>query len=254
MAYRQYLQTLILLLLGLPFFFGCAKLPKKDMVFNFEPKLSMQEYCYINNKIISYVIESNDILFDLQTFTYLEFDKSNSYIMYDKMNDSTLSQHLNYLTDTMANPSITLINNKIDVLKVCNSSQMSAHYIDQKNKTVVNTLNANSLYKCHFTISDIIQIGEDFYIFCDYKEYFKEVDEIEHSTFAFQFNKCINNDFIKFDYFFQWLDEMSGHQHFKLLTTKNDSIILNDVPDNDRFYQEAGFIKRKMKSFDCVTK
>ncbi len=212
---------------------------------------TIRELCYINNKALSYILESNDIVFDAEFFTEFKFDKNNSFILYQKMSDSILQENLKYLMDSMDNMAIQFVKNDIKVLDFCNSTQMSAHFISQNNQTNEHQLSATSKYKSHFSISDIVQIRDLYYIFCEYSEYFNSINEIEKSILGFQFRKCKNNGFIKFENFLEWHGEMVGHLHFKLFTIKNDSIMLNDIPKSDRFHSKAGFYRTKIKSFEC---
>ncbi|MFZ1579681.1 MAG: hypothetical protein WAT26_01010, partial [Saprospiraceae bacterium] len=101
---------------------GCAKQNQKIL----EPKsiigFTTQELCYINNKVLSYIIENNDLFFDIEYFTEFKFDKNKSYILYKKMNDSILQENMRYVIDSMDKSSVKLIKNKIDVLNICNST------------------------------------------------------------------------------------------------------------------------------------
>lgn len=211
-----------------------------------DSNFTIRELCYINNKALSYILESNDMVFDAEFFTEFKFDKNNSFILYQKMNDSILQENLKYLMDSIDNMAIQFVKNDINVLDFCNSTQMSAHFIAQDNQTNEHQLSATSKYKCHFSISDIVQIGDLYYIFCEYSEYFNSINEIEKSILGFQFRKCQNNGFIKFGNFLEWHGEMVGHLHFKLSTLK-----LNDIPKSDRFHSKAGFYRTKIKSFEC---
>lgn len=253
MIYKPYLKIRIFrtIILGSLFFFGCAKQNQKILETKSSLDFSKQEFCYINNKIISYIIESNVLFFDAEYFSMLKFDKGSSFILYQKMNDSILHENLKYVIDSMDNMAIKFVKNNIHVLDFCNSTQMSAHFIAQNNQTNEHQLSATSKYKCHFSISDIVQVGDLYYIFCEYSEYFNTINEIEKSTFGFQFRICQNNNFIKFENFLELHSEMVGSQHLKLFTIRNDSVILNDIPKSDRLQKEAGFFITKIKSFEC---
>lgn len=101
------------------FCIGCTKQNQKFL----EPKSNLdfttQELCYINNKALSYIMESNDMVFDAEFFTELKFDKTKSFVLYQKMNDSILQENMKYVIDSMDNPPIKYLKNKIDV---CNYS------------------------------------------------------------------------------------------------------------------------------------
>ncbi len=247
-----FLRSVILIFIV--FVFGCAKQNQKIL----EPKSNVdfttQELCYINNKALSYIMESNDMVYDSEFFTMLKFDKKKSHIMYRKMKDSILEENMKYVIDSMDKSSIKIIKNKIEVLNICNSTQLTAHFVDESNQTIEHQLSATSKYKCDFTISDIVQTGDLYFVFLEYSEYFDKIKEIEKLTLGFQFRKCKNNGFIKFENFLEWQGEMFGHMHFKLFTIRNDSIILNDIPKDTRFQSEAIFLRKKIKNFECDIK
>lgn len=233
---------------------GCAHQHNKIVSKKYSSEFTIQEYCYINNKVLSYIMENNDLFFDSEYFTMLQFDKNSSSILCQKLNDSVLIKNLKYLVDTMEQPKIIQIKNNIEVLNSCNSTQMSVDFIDYTTLTNEHQLSTKSKYKCHFSISDIVKVDDFYYVFCEYSEYANNTNEVEKSILGFQFAICQNNGFIKFEYFLEWHGEMVGNQNLKLFTIKNDSIILNDIPKSDRFHQEAGFFKTKIKNFDCGSK
>lgn len=228
----------------------CAKQNQKIL----EPKLSLDftthELCYINNKALTYIMESNNMVYDSEFFTRLKFDKNNSYIMYRKMSDSILQENMKYVIDSMERSSIKLIKNKIDVLNMCNSTQMSAHFVDGSNQTNEHQLSATSKYKCLFIISDIVQAGDLYFIFVEYSEYFEKIKEIEKLKLGFQFRKCQNNGFIKFEDFLEWQDEMFGHMHVKYY----DGMKFDSTYNGYMFHSDAKFLKTKIKSFECDIK
>lgn len=230
---------------------GCAKQNHEFQDLKSSTDFTLQEFCYINNKVLSYILESNDMFFDSEFFTRLKFDKNKSSILYQKMNDSILQENLKFIIDRIDNHSLKLVKNKIDVLNVCNSTQMSVHFIDQNNLKNDLKLSATSKYKCLFSISDVAQIGDEYYIFCEYSEYFNRIEEIEISKLGFQFTKCQNNGFIKFDKFLEWHDEMFGHQDVELFAIYNDSIILNQNNMSDLYHSKAGFFIKEIISFEC---
>lgn len=240
-----------IIVLGVIICFGCAKQNHKIIGRFDNSAFSKQELCYINNKMINYIIENNEMEFDAQFFSALKFDKSKSFILYQKMNDSLFLENLHYAIDSSYNASIKYFKNSIEVLSDCNSTQMPAHYIEKNIKSSKFNLNTTSKYKCQFSISDVAQVGEKYYVFCEYSEYFDRIDEIEVSRLGFQFRKCKNNDFIKFENFLEWHSEMFGQQHVKLINIENDSIVFNDIPKNDRFHIKAGFYVAKIKGFQC---
>lgn len=229
---------------------GCSKQNQKILEQKSIIGFTTQELCYINNKALSYIMESNDMNFDLEFFTSLKFDKNKSYIMYRKMSDTILQENMKYVIDSMDKSSVKLIKNKIDVLNICNSTQMSTHFVDKSNKTNEDQLSATSKYKCLFAISDIIQIGDMFYIFCEYSEYFDKIKEIEKSKLGFQFRKCQNNGFIRFENFLEWHSEMFGHQHVKYY----DGMKFDSPKNNYMFSENAGFYRTKIKNFECDIK
>lgn len=124
---------------------------------------------------------------------------------------------------------------------------MSAHFVDESNQTNEHQLSATSKYKCLFSISNIVQVGDLYYIFCNYSEYFDKIKEIENSKLGFQFRKCKNNGFIKFENFLEWHNEMLGHQHVKYY----DGMKFDSTKNNYMFHEKAGFYKTKIKSFEC---